>query len=422
MGGKRINEKNLQQVKEQFGIVGHAHGLVSAVENAIKVAHTDLNVLITGESGTGKESFSKIIHHLSKRKHEPFIVLNCGAIPEGTLDSELFGHEKGAFTGAHQSRKGYFEVADKGTLFLDEIAEMTLATQARLLRVLEYHEFFKVGSSQVLKSHARVVAATHVPLQEHIKEKKFREDLYYRLSTVPISIPPLRTRKEDIMLLFKRFAHDTAEKYKSQPITLNGKAQERLENYEFPGNIRQLKNIVEQISVLETIRTIDEQTLKKYLPIPEKTAAVQSINKQETHTQQELMYMYRILFGMKDEINGLKTMIYKILEEHKNPKLIREHQELFQKQEKNKPDTHNIPTIKELPTTNVRIEKIEEPTKNRENKITTPSLENIEKEFIRKVLIKHQNRKKEAAQELGISERTLYRKLQRFEDKKEPSV
>src|SRR5687767_5216356 len=305
-----ISDLEIQTVKQRFGIIGNSTLLNNAVSVAIQVSPTDMSVLITGESGSGKESFSKIIHHLSPRKHGQFIAINCGSIPEGTIDSELFGHEKGSFTGAHESRKGYFEVTNGGTIFLDEIGEMPLGTQARLLRVLENGEFIKVGSSKVQKTDVRVVAATNVNLMRNVEEGKFREDLYYRLSTVPIYIPPLRERGKDVELLFRKFASDFAEKYKVKPITLKDDAKEILLKYRFPGNIRQLKNLVEQISVLSTDnKEVDSNLLIHYLPKENSLPALYRDHLSEKEGLSERDILYKVLFDMKKDMTELKRFV-----------------------------------------------------------------------------------------------------------------
>src|SRR6056297_2777485 len=308
---------NLQTIKQRFGIIGNSPGLNRAIDLAYQVASTDLSVLVSGESGVGKENIPRIIHQYSSRKHGEFIAVNCGAIPEGTIDSELFGHEKGSFTGATDSRKGYFEVADKGTIFLDEVAELPLFTQVRLLRVLESGEFFKVGSSKVLKTDVRVIAASNVDILKAIEEDKFREDLYYRLNTVPIEIPPLRERGDDILLLFTKFATDFAEHYRMPPIKLTEDAKEMLLNYRWPWNVRQLKNITEQLSVIEQDRTISEERLKKYLPdySKDKLPAVYkhgAVDEQTFSSEREILY--RILFDMKNDMNNLKKLVHEIIE------------------------------------------------------------------------------------------------------------
>ena len=308
-----MNEAKISSVKQRFGIIGHSPLLNHAISVAIQVAPTDMTVLITGESGSGKESFSKIIHQLSSRKHGPFIAVNCGAIPEGTIDSELFGHEKGSFTGAHDARKGYFEVTNKGTIFLDEIAELPMSTQARLLRVLEQGEFIKVGSSKVLKTDVRIVAATNVALESAVDKGKFRKDLYYRLNTVPIFVPPLRQRGEDIDLLFRKFASDFSEKYKTQPVKLSPEAKDMLLQYDFPGNIRQLKNIVEQISVLEIQKDISAETLAKYLPVKQSSFPIlYEGSKEERFSEREILY--KVLFDLKQDVTDLKKLVADIMD------------------------------------------------------------------------------------------------------------
>ncbi len=326
-----ISDLEIQTVKQRFGIIGNSPLLNNAVSVAIQVSPTDMSVLITGESGSGKESFSKIIHHLSSRKHGQFIAINCGSIPEGTIDSELFGHEKGSFTGAHEARKGYFEVTNGGTIFLDEIGEMPLSTQARLLRVLENGEFIKVGSSKVLKTDVRVVAATNVNLMKNVEEGKFREDLYYRLSTVPIYVPPLRERGKDIELLFRKFAGDFADKYKVKPIVLTEEAKEILLAYRFPGNIRQLKNLVEQISVLSSDhKDIGAEELQHYLPKQSTLPALYRNSVLEKDGLSERDILYKVLFDMKKDFNELKKLVLETVpNQAKVTQLVKEHPELF---------------------------------------------------------------------------------------------
>src|SRR5512145_267041 len=309
-----MSMKDLQSIKQRFGIIGNTAGIIRDIEIAIQVAPTDLTVLISGESGTGKETFPKIIHQFSSRKHGQYIAVNCGAIPEGTIDSELFGHEKGSFTGATESRKGYFEVANGGSIFLDEVADLPLATQVRLLRVLETGEFIRVGSSKVQKTNVRVIAATNVVVDKAIENGRFREDLYYRLNTVPIHILPLRERVEDILLLFKKFAVDFAEKYRMPPIQLDDDAQRILMSYQWPGNIRQLKNIAEQISVIETNRDISGDTLRKYLPdyASVKLPAIYNPEEQKTFAS-EREILYKVLFDMKNDMNDLKKLVLDML-------------------------------------------------------------------------------------------------------------
>ena len=304
----------IKKIKQKFGIIGNSNTLNHAIEVAIQVAPTDMTVLISGESGTGKESFSKIIHSISKRKHGQFIAVNCGAIPEGTIDSELFGHEKGSFTGANESRKGYFEVTDKGTIFLDEIGEMPLSTQSRLLRILENGEFIKVGSSKVLKTDVRIIAATNVKLEEAVRNKKFREDLYYRLNTVPIVVPPLREREEDISLLFRKFASDFSDINKIDPVRLSEDAKTELKKYRFPGNIRELKNLAEQISVLEIERNISAETVRKYIPETSNLPTLSKLNsKANDENYNERDILYKILFDLKNDVTEMKKIIDNIL-------------------------------------------------------------------------------------------------------------
>jgi DNA-binding NtrC family response regulator len=403
----------LQAVKQRFGIVGNAPRLNNALETAIKVAPTDMNVLIAGESGVGKESFSKIIHHLSHRKHGPFIAVNCGAIPEGTIDSELFGHEKGAFTGATDKRKGYFETVNGGTIFLDEVGELPLGTQARLLRILETGEFIKVGSSSVQKTDVRVVAATNRDLLERASQGKFREDLYYRLATVPIRVPRLSERKEDIYLLFRRFAHSFAESHHTSLITMSADAQRMLEEYSWPGNVRQLKNISEQICVLEQGPLITEEILNRYLPAAESTLPM-LLGKQEEFSSgmSERDIFYKVLVELRKDVNDLKRVVFGLLEGGRN-------------------ETVNVAPIAvpaQTPATaaplrsepavirpSAPIEEEHEFVEAEEADTTESlSLEDKELEMIRKALIKNKGRRKKAAQDLGISERTLYRKIKQY--------
>ncbi|GAA4819757.1 sigma-54 dependent transcriptional regulator [Algivirga pacifica] len=432
-----MDTHEIQSAKQRFGIIGNSPKLNYAIQVALQVAPTDLSVLITGESGSGKESFSKIIHHLSHRKHGNFIAINCGAIPEGTIDSELFGHEKGAFTGAADSRKGYFEVTDGGTIFLDEIGEMPVGTQARLLRVLENQEFIRVGSSKVLKTNVRVIAATNVNLLEAVQKGKFREDLYYRLNTVPIEVPPLRERGNDILLLFRKFASDFSETYKVKPVQLTPDAQESLLRYRFPGNIRQLKNIVEQISVLEIDRQIDGSTLSKYLPNQGSTvpALWKEEKKEESFSERDLLY--KVLFDMRKDMNELKKLILKMAQEGQSSQLIAEHQHLFQNMSNYErgtdtssltPSSSNLPAPSSLSNLSPSAPIIYHPDEEEEEDHTIEfdkaeilqeneslSLQDVEKEMIIKALKKHSNKRKYAAKELGISERTLYRKIKQYE-------
>lgn len=420
----KMRNIDIQSIKQRFGIIGNSPLLNYAIQVAAQVAPTDMTVLITGESGSGKESFSKIIHHLSPRKHGQFIAINCGAIPEGTIDSELFGHEKGSFTGAHDTRKGYFEVTDGGTIFLDEIGEMPLGTQARLLRVLENGEFIKVGSSKVQKTDVRVVAATNVNLLNAVDKGRFREDLYYRLNTVPITVPSLRERGEDIYLLFRKFASDFAEKYRVKPITLTPEAIPVLIDFRFPGNIRQLKNIVEQISVLEYEREIDIETLKRYLP-REQASHVPALMQNEKGADQpfsERDILYKVLFDMRRDVSDLKKLVFEMLtHQPTETDLLKEHGHLFENIAQY--DGHNYPSqeqtdgfylpMKQAQPQDYEDQKIEDI--QHENAEESLSLEDKEKELIVKALKKHNNKRKYAAQDLGISERTLYRKLKQYE-------
>jgi len=401
---------NLQNIKQRFGIIGNSPLLNRAIDIAMQVAPTDLSVLITGESGTGKEIFPQIIHHLSPRKHNNYIAVNCGAIPEGTIDSELFGHEKGAFTGAHDQRKGYFEHADKGTIFLDEVAELPLSTQVRLLRVLETGEFMKVGSSKVQKTDVRIVAATNVNVLEAVQNGKFREDLYYRLNTVPIQIPPLRERKEDILLLFRKFAQDFSEKYRMPPVKLDEEAQHVFLNYRWPGNIRQLKNITEQLSIIEQNRIITADEIKQYLPDykGEKLPAIyKGVDNQTFATEREILY--KILFDMKKDMNELK----KVVEELKTAKgQIAAYPESNEIIESFYPDGSLIEP--NLPKKTFDIDKSINIQDTEEFVEESLSLEAKEIELIKKALEKHKGKRKAAAQDLGISERTLYRKIKEY--------
>lgn len=416
-----ITDSEILSVKQRFGIIGNSPQLNHAVKVAMQVAPTEMSVLITGESGSGKESFSKIIHHLSPRKHGQFIAINCGSIPEGTIDSELFGHEKGSFTGAHESRKGYFEVTNGGTIFLDEIGEMPLATQARLLRVLENGEFIKVGSSKVLKTDVRVVAATNINLLHKVEEGKFREDLYYRLSTVPIFVPPLRERGKDIELLFRKFAGDFAEKYKVKPISLTEEAKNILIKYRFPGNIRQLKNLVEQISVLSSDqKEIDGEKLHLYLPKESTLPAIYyGLNGKDNISEREILY--KVLFDMRKDVNDLKRIV---LESAVNPskaaQIVKDNAGLFEEVE-TKIET---PATRESVVFNISSESSDAKPINGAEEVQdisheaeddSLSIEKKEKELILRALHKNNNKRKYAARDLGISERTLYRKIKQYE-------
>jgi len=424
-----ITAAEIQAVKQRFGIIGNSPLLSHAIQVAMQAAPTEMTVLITGESGSGKESFSKIIHSLSLRKHGKFIAINCGAIPEGTIDSELFGHEKGSFTGAHEARKGYFEVTDGGSIFLDEIGEMPLGTQARLLRVLENGEFIKVGSSKVQKTNVRVITATNVNLIKAVEKGKFREDLYYRLNTVPIFVPPLRERGEDMVLLFRKFTSDFSEKYHVKPITLDAEAQALLQRYPFPGNIRQLKNIAEQVSLLEEQREVNALTLTKYLPeVGARLPITLAIGTADSMDFSERDILYKVLFDMKKDMNELKKLI---LESYQNggihPTIMQKHQGLFEdietttlaKETSEAPSHFSMPlriesTKKEEPVEEGYEEDIIEDIMHEEDD-TSLSLERKEKEMILKALRKHSNKRKYAAQDLGISERTLYRKIKQYD-------
>ncbi len=410
---------DIQSIKQRFGIIGNSPQLNRAIDTARQVAPTDLSVLITGESGSGKEVFPQIIHQFSTRKHGKYIPVNCGAIPEGTIDSELFGHEKGSFTGAHESRKGYFEVADKGTIFLDEVAELPLFTQVRLLRVLETGEFFKVGSSKVQKTDVRVIAASNEDLVRSIQENRFREDLYYRLNTVPIVIPPLRERGEDIVLLFQKFATDFAEHYRMPPIKLTDEAREILLNYRWPGNVRQLKNITEQLSVIEQERIVDGETLKRYLPdynIDKLPALYRNAVDERTFSS-EREILYKILFDMKGDINNLKKLVNEIIEKGADvDKVQKDNEQLMQRLHQTSDDgiieAGAEPKKEEEPEPGKREEA---PIQDTEEYIEESlSLQDKEIELIRKALDKHSGKRKYAAQDLGISERTLYRKIKEY--------
>jgi len=405
---------DIQSIKIRFGIIGNSPFLNRAIDVATQVAPTDLTVLVTGESGTGKEVFPKIIHQLSARKHGHYIAVNCGAIPEGTIDSELFGHEKGSFTGASDSRKGYFEVASGGTIFLDEVAELPISTQVRLLRVLETGEFFKVGSSKVQKTDVRVVAATNVNIQKAIEEGKFREDLYYRLNSVPIYIPPLRDRKEDIHLIFRKFAADFAEKYRMPPLRLSPEAVKVLEDYYWPGNIRQLKNITEQISIIEPNKEITAETLKKYLPNNNRTELPVLYKKKEDESLSERELLYKVLFDMQKDLTELKKIVFSNIGQGTGSTS----SQVPVREDDFMPNTL-VPVDNDNEESNPII--ISNPNEFQHQPITESeiieeslSLQDKEKEMIRKALDRHRGKRKAAAQELGISERTLYRKIKEY--------
>jgi len=418
--------ESVQVIKQRFGIIGNDAKLNRAIEKAIQAAPTDISVLVTGESGVGKESIPKIIHQLSHRKHNKYIAVNCGAIPEGTIDSELFGHEKGSFTGATQTREGYFEVADGGTIFLDEVGELPLTTQVRLLRVLENGEFIKVGSSKVQKTNVRIVAATNINLFDAIKKEKFREDLYYRLSTIEISIPPLRDRKDDIHLLFRKFASDFALKYKMPTIKLTEDGIALLLKYRWNGNIRQLRNIAEQISVLEQNRTINAATLQSYLPnIGSNLPAIISASKSESDFSSEREILYKVLFDMKSDLNDLKKLTLELMKKGNVKDVEKSHEGLIQKIYGNgdSEDYDNVEDLEVLsiPETTNSKDEVHEVTQDKYHfaeeveEEETLSLHDKELELIKKSLERHNGKRKLAAAELGISERTLYRKIKQFD-------
>lgn len=407
---------NIQQVKQRFGIIGNAPLLNRALEVATQVAPTDISVLVMGESGTGKEIIPQVIHQLSSRKHGEYIAVNCGAIPEGTIDSELFGHEKGAFTGASGSRKGYFEVADGGTIFLDEVAELPMQTQVRLLRVLETGEFIRVGSSKVIKTNVRVVAATNENMQKAIANGKFREDLYYRLSTVPINLPPLRQRQEDIHLIFRKFANDFGDKYRMPAIRLTPDAVNLLEGYNWPGNVRQLKNVVEQVSVIETERDIDAAKLASYLP-PATASTPAVINKETEENFSERELMYKFLFDMKKDLTDLKKLVVELVRKGGDMELDADQANLVQRFYSDVSDTGTrvLPPAQVAPETpQVNIHHPDDDFEEHVEVEESLSLEDREKELIIKALTKHNGKRKYAAAELGISERTLYRKIKEY--------
>ena len=412
---------SLQLVKQRFGIIGNNLGLNRALEKSLGVSNTDISVLVIGESGVGKESIPKIIHQYSHRKHNKYIAVNCGAIPEGTIDSELFGHEKGAFTGASQTRAGYFEVADGGTIFLDEVGELPMQTQVRLLRILESGEFIKVGSSKVQKTDVRIVAATNINISEAISKEKFREDLYYRLSTVEIGLPPLRERKEDIVLLFRKFASDFAQKYHMPPIKLDEQSQKLLMNYRWSGNIRQLRNIAEQISVLEKEREINASCLSTYLPnrTPQLPALVdKKDSKSDFGSEREILY--KVLFDMKSDLNDLKKLTLDLIKNGSQSEINEKNQSLIEKiygketaPEKNTLDS--VPIDTDSPKIN-KVEPLDKYSYAETIEEEEPlSLHEKELEMIKQALIRSKGKRKLAAQELGISERTLYRKIKQFD-------
>ena len=413
--------ESIQNIKQRFEIIGNHFGLNRALEKALRVAGTDITVLVTGESGVGKENIPKIIHQFSARKHSKYIAVNCGAIPEGTIDSELFGHEKGAFTGATNTRSGYFEVADGGTIFLDEVGELPLSTQVRLLRVMENGEFIKVGSSQVQKTNVRIVCATNLNMQDAIKKGKFREDLFYRLSTVEISLPPLRQRKEDITLLFRKFASDFAQKYKMPTLRLDQNSEKILTQYNWEGNIRQLKNIAEQMSVLEKEREVVPEVLKNYIPeINKNLPALIDQEKKDKSFSSEREILYKVLFDMKSDLNDLKKLTLELMENDNLSSFQKKNLDLINKiyGEKDK-NTDN--SLEVIPNKSDKIKENQElDASNKyeyaETVVEEEPLSLIEKEneMIKKALIRSSGKRKSAAKELGISERTLYRKIKQF--------
>lgn len=417
-----MTKAEIQQVKQRFGIIGNTEALSRAIDVAIQVAPTDLSVLITGESGVGKESFPQIIHQYSRRKHGQYIAVNCGAIPEGTIDSELFGHEKGAFTGAIGERKGYFGEADGGTIFLDEVGELPLPTQARLLRVLESGEFLKVGSSKVQKTDVRIVAATNVNLMKAIAEGRFREDLYYRLNTVPIQIPPLRERGDDVVLLFRKFAADFAEKYRMPAIQLTDDAKQVLIAYPWPGNVRQLKNITEQISIIETNREITAAILQTYLPAQNMQRLPALLGSRESKSfESEREILYSVLFDMRQEVAELKKMVHNMMAERAGQggkvSQVAAVGQVGQMMTATPVVTSHQPSVPAIihhsiqPISKVEDEDIQDTEEYVEE---TLSLDEVEKDLIRKALEKHHGKRKSAAKDLNISERTLYRKIKEY--------
>ena len=412
--------ENILSVKQRFGIIGDNPKLNRAIEKSIQVANSDISVLVTGESGVGKENIPKIIHQYSHRKHSKYIAVNCGAIPDGTIDSELFGHEKGAFTGATANRSGYFEVADGGTIFLDEVGELPLATQVRLLRVLETGEFIKVGSSKVEKTNVRIVAATNIKMDEAIKKGKFREDLFYRLSTIIINIPPLRNRKEDIPILFRKFASDFAQKYNMPTLRLDESAQELLCQQEWRGNIRQLRNIAEQMSILEKERNLKTETLNHYLPnkVSKLPATLDDIKEDSSSFTSEREILYKVLFDMKNDLNDVKKLTLELMKGESSTDVKEKNQGLIEKiygendpiQDSNNIDLQSDLNIDAIPKNEDSFEYAE--TIEEEE---TLSLHDKEVEMIKQALVRTGGRRKNAAKELGISERTLYRKIKQYD-------
>ena len=387
---------NSQQAKQRFGIIGNNRKLERAIDVALQVAPTDISILVVGESGTGKENIPKIIHQNSKRKHNPYIAVNCGAIPEGTIDSELFGHEKGSFTGAHDSRKGYFEAADGGTIFLDEVGELPMASQARLLRVLENGEILKVGSSKAYTTDVRIIAATNVNLPQAVKEGKFREDLFYRLNTISINLPPLRDRGNDIHLLFRKFAADFADQYNTPPVKLTDDAVEILKNYNWPGNIRQLMNFVAQLSVMEEERKLTSSRLQEQLPNISTSGLVKFEDKNKSDLS-EREILYKVLFDMKRDLSELKKITFDLMQKEGNTEIMQSvNPRIF-----NENDENNFVLNQQNEPKTIEVEE-------------SLSLFEQEKRLVEKSLLKHKGKRKDAAAELGISERTLYRKLKEF--------
>ncbi len=408
--------ESILAVKQRFGIIGDNPKLNRAIEKSIQVANSDISVLVTGESGVGKENIPKIIHQYSHRKHSKYIAVNCGAIPDGTIDSELFGHEKGAFTGATANRSGYFEVADGGTIFLDEVGELPLATQVRLLRVLESGEFIKVGSSKVEKTNVRIVAATNINMEEAIKKGKFREDLFYRLSTIIINIPPLRQRKEDIPILFRKFASDFAQKYNMPTLRLDETAQQILCQQDWKGNIRQLRNIAEQMSILEKERNLNTETLNHYLPnkISKLPATLDDIKEDNSSFSSEREILYKVLFDMKNDLNDLKKLTLELMQGDSSSEVKEKNQGLIEKiygEDESKTDSNNIDFKSDIDIeVNPKIDNSFDYAETIEEEETL-SLHDKEVEMIKQALIRTNGRRKNAAKELGISERTLYRKI-----------
>jgi DNA-binding NtrC family response regulator len=426
----------LQRIKQRYGIIGRTEALDHALDTALRVASTDLSVLITGESGVGKEVFSRVIHDNSPRKHEGFIAINCGAIPEGTINSELFGHEKGAFTGAAGERKGYFESYDGGTIFLDEIGEMPLNTQTFLLRVLESGEFVRVGSNKVLRTDVRIIAATNINLRENVQKGKFREDLYFRLNTVPIQLPPLRERREDIYLLFRRFSLDFAERYRLEPLELTDDARRILENYFWPGNIRELKNVADQLSILSQERTIDGPAMQRQMPQLSQRHLPSIPDSKNGENMQEREILYKVLFDMKRDLTDLKSLVFELISandlEMPNAQQVRSLRlpenttpaSVLDRIEEKSPTTNESPAPTYPDTTYDSQEADYEPIILSDNQRRhydesevveeNLSLEDNERDLITKALEKHQGHRREAAQDLGISERTLYRKIEKY--------